>query len=202
MTASSGSTPRWKWIVHAKHALVFMISAVLLAIAIVSCYVWREQMQKRLTVAVQHGDTARVRELLTIGLNPNWVYVSGCIDCGLGFKYPAICSARKPEIFKLLIEHGANVNSQCGEYTPLLEVVVGCVDWESGCVEPVQTLLEYGADPEARNSEGKSAISVASEMAKHDNRYQMIVKLLSDSKYSAQRPSWWRRLLHQEGLGA
>ena len=77
------------------------------------------------------------------------------------------------EVAKVLVRKGAQVNHGYeGEFTPLMHAAY------AGNVELVSFLLENGADPKARNSEGKTPLAFAQ---KKNNR--QIVELLR--KYTA-----------------
>lgn len=65
---------------------------------------------------------------------------------------------RRTAIAKLLIEHGADVNSvQADDFTPLHEAA------QNGLLEITQLLLERGAHVNARLSNGKTPLALANE---------------------------------------
>jgi len=75
---------------------------------------------------------------------------------------------RSPSAVRTLLEHGANVDQQCTRSgsTPLHRAVTstgapGTAGKVKEAVEIVQTLLEFGADPEIKNKSGKTPLEYA-----------------------------------------
>ncbi|KAI0266900.1 ankyrin repeat protein, partial [Russula aff. rugulosa BPL654] len=75
---------------------------------------------------------------------------------------------RDGSVFRLLLEHGADVNAQgLNGWTPLHRASY------FGALEVVHLLLEHGADVEAKDNYGKTALQVAADIG-HDT----VVKFL------------------------
>jgi ankyrin repeat protein len=65
---------------------------------------------------------------------------------------------RNMEITRLLLAAGAEVNAiQADDFSPLLEAA------QNGQLEMVKLLIEYGADPQQTNKDGKNALQIAGE---------------------------------------
>jgi len=101
--------------------------------------------------ALWEGDAARVGEMLEAGMDPN-------MSTKLGGR-PLIISAKKtnPEILKLLIAKGANLESRDpNETTPLIAAAA------AGLEKNLEILITAGADLNARDITGLTALSWAS----------------------------------------
>jgi len=133
-----------------------------------------EQIQhQRLRSLVQIGATQRVRDVLDSGANPNWRDNSDSIY------QPIISDAlRHPEVVKLLIEFGADVNGrrevrqnpadmrnlgQADGFTPLMLLASGRY---GDAHELASLLLDGGADPLLRASPRGPAGLTAHDMAR------------------------------------
>ena len=79
-------------------------------------------------------------------------------------------AAGQLEIARVLLAHGANVNTRgSGDFTPLHESAA------SGRLEFARLLLEHGADVNAKTTEGKTPVDYARE----HNREEMVELLMN-----------------------
>jgi tankyrase len=90
------------------------------------------------------------------------------------------CSFGHAEVVQLLMCHGADANSRDNwNYTPLheaaikgkIDVCIGLCLWllvliDHQCVLFIIVLLQHGADPNIRNTDGKTALDLADPSAK------------------------------------
>lgn len=115
-----------------------------------------------LMVAVRHGHTATVRELLEFGADPNRSDRNGDTPLLLA------CHANRPEIAALLLEHGSDPHAaNRRDNFPLL------VAADRGSLAIVRSLLAHGADPRRkRKDDGRQALYQAAKA------YPQIVRLL------------------------
>ena len=130
--------------------------------------------------AAWHGDSEVVRVLLNYkadvnaGASEGWIpihYVSH------GFHSPTIPNIRQslPDVARLLLEHGADVNAQTSDEsgrTPL-HLAIGSDPSDRAGI--VRVLLEHGANVGAEDSEGRTPFQIASEKGLDE-----IMKLLSE----------------------
>jgi ankyrin repeat protein len=130
--------------------------------------------------AAWYGDLEMVRALLNYKADHanaradfDWTpmhYVSeGCLTSAIPNIYQSL-----PDVARLLLEHGADVNAQSlGNYDPgstPLHITV-----ERNRPEVVCVLLEHGANVGAEDSQGRTPFQLASEKG-----YEEIMKLLSE----------------------
>lgn len=85
----------------------------------------------------------------------------------------------EPELLRLLIEHGANVNSKATlGYSPLLYAV------DSGSLSNIKVLLKFGADVNAKSQEGETAFTLAQENLREPDRTEVLRALhASQNRY-------------------
>ncbi len=109
----------------------------------------QERWQKRLSKAIERRDTAKMREAITAGADPNIADGDLLYTCAYsGFE----------EGVALLIEHGANTNAKTHSgHSALMEAA------RDGSTLIVQLLLDNGADIDARQDDGKTALHHAAE---------------------------------------
>jgi uncharacterized protein len=109
--------------------------------------------------AVQSGDTAKIKELLTGGMDPNE---------RRGNRTPLMIAARSAnaDAVACLIDQGAELEAQDSQGSTALMFAAG--GWaytgkgkEEKCLEVVDTLLERGADPNACGNRGQTAMRYA-----------------------------------------
>jgi ankyrin repeat protein len=97
----------------------------------------------RLRKAVRDGETAKVMRLLDRGVDPNVGDDEGCTALHLAANF-------SPEIVRILVERGANVNARCiYGLTPL---------HHAGSLEIAVFLVEHGADVNARDKNGRTPL--------------------------------------------
>jgi hypothetical protein len=122
------------------------------------------------------GDFEMVRVLLNYKADVNarcrvgWAPIH-CVSEGLQFSIPDICQSL-PDVARLLLEHGADVNAQISDgsgRTPLH------VATQYHVVDVVRVLLEHGANVDAEDSQGRTPFQIASARG-----YDEIMKLLSE----------------------
>lgn len=85
-----------------------------------------------------------VEELLAIGADPNGMPLIMAIQCD------------EPQIVKMMIDAGADVNQPYSQTTPLIRAITACYP------SIVQLLLAAGADVNQRDSAGRSPLAAAS----------------------------------------
>ena len=112
-------------------------------------------------------------EGLALG-NMAWLLARGAAITGVGpseneaavswdvLKHAGSFNKRRPGMLALLLEHGADPNSAAVDQVGNPELGYGALHSaaEKGDIEGVKVLLEYGADPQAANAEGKRAIDL------------------------------------------
>ncbi len=114
-------------------------------------------MSRELFEAIERHDTAAVAALLQKGADPNEPKAEGWrpLHTAIG----RIDVGGSIEVVKLLMQHGADVNAwdEGHHETPILSAC----DEEPESVEPARLLLEAGANPNVRRSDGESPLRLA-----------------------------------------
>lgn len=120
------------------------------------------------TRAMSENDMRRLRNMLDDGFDPNHL-IGGSRTSGLS----AAASFGYIDSLKVLIEYGANVNSQAliTKRTPLHEAVYYGNEQD----EVVHILLNAGADPNLKDSDGKTPLDYAIQQ-----RYTRSIRLLQN----------------------
>ena len=115
--------------------------------------------------AISDNDVDRVNILLYAGVDPNEKNDEGTA--------PLVAAANSdPKITEMLLKRNAKVNEPSKDsVTPLMAAA------RAGNLEAVTLLLEYGANPNAEDNKGKTALNYAAENKNHD-----IVLKLIDTK--------------------
>ena len=130
-----------------------------------------------LQAAAWYGDSELVRVLLAYKVdinarcNQGWTPIH-CVSQGFQHSNILNISQSLPDVARLLLEHGADVDAQVSDgsgRTPLH------VTMEFNRVEVVRVLLEHGANVDAEDNEGRTPFQIA--LAKG---YDEIMKLLSE----------------------
>jgi len=104
-----------------------------------------------LELAVENGlDVETIHALLKKGARAD-------VRDGYGGS-PLITAADRPNIVRLLIKNGADVNASVSHYGPWTALMGAA---KVGNVESCRILLESGADPNIKRSGGESALSLA-----------------------------------------
>jgi len=99
------------------------------------------------------GNVALVRKLLRMGADPNTQDNAGWSPLH------EACNRGNLSVAKLLLRHGARVNSSgMGKETPLHDAA------RNGHYQVVRLLLLHGGDPQLLNGDGRTALSVASDL--------------------------------------
>jgi ankyrin repeat protein len=139
--------------------------------------------QTPLILAAQQGDVASVQKLLQLGVN---------MDIEGGRALRAAVKSRNGQIFRLLLQSGANVNSECGKDESALQEAASSGDYQIlqlllqsgadvnrvggyygsalqtaaaiGIVEVVQLLLQSGANVDSETTKYESALQLAARL--------------------------------------
>lgn len=120
-------------------------------------------------MAIISNDVQKVEHLLAAGLNPNSVVGHDYRD--LSMLYLAALHGR-PEILKILLGHGADIQVGGNNVATPLHAAAGA---HIENLEVVKVLVANGADLNARNSRGQTAYDIAVLKG-----YTMITKYLLD----------------------
>jgi ankyrin repeat protein len=91
-------------------------------------------------IQVADGEIEWVKELLSLGADPNGMPLIMAIQC------------REPEIVRLMVGAGADVNLRFAKTTPLIRAITSCG------LEIIQILIDAGADVNWKDEEGLSPL--------------------------------------------
>jgi uncharacterized protein len=117
-------------------------------------------MSKELFAAIKQHDTARVKALLTGGVDPNEPQQDWPGLLPMQVAIHALADGGELDVLLALLEHGADVNAWDAERdrTPLLEAVC------ENQLAAVELLLNAGAEPNVRSSEGDTPLRACAEV--------------------------------------
>jgi len=113
--------------------------------------------------AAMHGYHEIAVLLLARGADINARDLAGCT--------PLIYALPYPQLMKVLLEHGADMNAQCFDNNIYLPgdtptaLMIACFN---GYTPAIMVLLENGADPHIRSRQGNTALSLSSSSFCHD----------------------------------
>lgn len=112
--------------------------------------------------AISDNDAHRVEFLLYAGMDPNEKNDSGMT--------PLVAAAQADaQITEMLLNHGAKVNEpSVNAITPLMAAA------RSGKIQNVKTLMSYGANPNLKDNDGKTAMDYATENKHHKVALELI----------------------------
>jgi ankyrin repeat protein len=146
----------------------------------VSCYNFKTPMH----IASEYGQFKMVRVLLKHHAD---VYTGG-IDTWTPLHYASSSRNPKPEITRLLLEHGADVNSKVViDITPLC-----LLSGRTGNLAVAEVLLEHDADPNILTRYGEGPLSMALQGG-HPDLVQLLLKHGADPN---ARDDYGQTLLH------
>ncbi|OJH42191.1 ankyrin repeat domain-containing protein [Cystobacter ferrugineus] len=117
-------------------------------------------MSEELFTAIKQHDTAQVKALLTRGADPNEPQQEWPGLLPMQVAIHALADGGELDVLLALLEHGADVNAWDSERdrTPLLEAVC------ENQLEAVELLLNAGAEPNVRSSEGDTPLRACAEV--------------------------------------
>jgi ankyrin repeat protein len=135
----------------------------------------------RLSRAVSKGKLERVRSLLEKGADPNWTNSEGNTMLGAAARYG------HPDIVRILLKYGADVNKttevKCwggGTITGVTPLMSACGDL-GGDIESVKLLLDAGADVNAAESFGNTALAISVYWQYHNlELFDLLIKAGAD----------------------
>jgi ankyrin repeat protein len=113
-----------------------------------------------LTEAVSHDELAVAQVLLNAGANPNG---QSRDERGVDFYYFPLASARSPEMIKLLMEHGAQVNQRNRHGDSVLKSIANRENMSDAELGALEALLAAGADPRGSDMHGITALTWAKD---------------------------------------
>ena len=133
-----------------------------------------------LNSAAWYGDLEMVRVLLSYKADVNardddgWAPIHSVSQ---GYQISVIPNFRQslPDVARLLLEHGADVNARLPHSSSDRGATPLHVTMDFNTVEVVRVLLEHGANVDAEDNEGRTPFQIASAKG-----YDEIMKLLSD----------------------
>lgn len=128
---------------------------------------WNKNPHVRLVHAIRAGNLQEIQAALDAGVHIN-TNISYSDEFPRATPLHIASRFGTPEVVKLLLEKGADVNAHRDGWTPLHEAA------SRGKSEIVLLLLQYGADSSIRNKQGKTAADIA-----RDNNQQDTVFVLS-----------------------
>ena len=121
-----------------------------------------EFLDKELLTAVTQNDAQNVERLIKLGANVNATTDDDVRDTALSL---AIMEGGYPEIVKLLVENGADVNAKdTVGASPLLMAVYWHNDRLGINMEIVRLLIQHGADVNAQDCDGMTALMYAAKV--------------------------------------
>ncbi|WP_043435638.1 ankyrin repeat domain-containing protein [Cystobacter fuscus] len=117
-------------------------------------------MSEELFTAIKQHDTAQVKALLTRGADPNEPQQEWPGLLPMQVAIHALANGGELDVLLALLEHGADVNAWDAERdrTPLLEAVC------ENQLAAVEVLLNAGAEPNVRSSEGDTPLRACAEV--------------------------------------
>ena len=117
-------------------------------------------MSEELFMAIKQHDTAQVKALLTRGADPNEPQQQWPGLLPMQVAIHALADGGELDVLLALLEHGADVNAWDAERdrTPLLEAAC------ENQLAAVELLLNAGAEPNVRSSEGDTPLRACTEV--------------------------------------